>query len=156
MIVSAVAFGLLLGYLEYENQSMPTAEKPFGDYANVVSVVFNGTEIDFRIQWTASGNYTPLSAQTASDTDSANSPLCDLGMKSIVKGQMVDLPFSTAEPETALSDVQLFIAVQANTNRTQFTIEYDHGQINANPGDITPSTYACAQSGENFMMLRVR
>jgi hypothetical protein len=156
MIVGAVAFGLLLGYLEYENQSMPSAEKPFGDYANVVSVAFNGTEVDFKVEWTASGNYLPLSAQIASDTDSANSPLCSLGMTSIAKGQTVDLPFTTAEPETALVDVQLFIAVQTNTNKTQFTIEYDHGQINASPGDITPSTYACTQSGENFMMLPTR
>lgn len=151
VLTGAVAFGLLLGYLEYENQSFPTREKPFSSYANVVSVVFNGTEIDFKVQWTTSGNFTPLYAQTASDTDAANSPRCDIGISSVAKGQMIDLPFATAQPESALSDVQLFVGVQANSNMTQFTIEYDHGQVNAVPGDITPSTYACYQSGLNMM-----
>jgi hypothetical protein len=49
-IVAAVAFGLLIGYLAYTNDTFPAQERPFGDYANVVYSAFNGTEMAFRVQ----------------------------------------------------------------------------------------------------------
>lgn len=148
-VVGAIVFGLVLGYLEYQNDSFPTATKPFTDYATVVTSAFNGTEVYFRLQWTASGNYTPLYAQITSDTDIANSPVCLLGINSIVKGQTFDMPFAIAGTTSALTDLELSIAVRANSNMTEFTIQYQMGQVEAQPGNITPSTYACSSGSEN-------
>ena len=105
MLVGALAFGLFLAYLEYQNQSFPATQKPFSDYATVVASEFNGTEVYFKVEWTTSGNFTPLYAQIGSSVDAANSPVCDLGIASLSKGQTVDLPFATTSPEGALSDV---------------------------------------------------
>jgi hypothetical protein len=145
-VVGATAFGLLLGYLAYANDSFPTKEKPFGDYATVASSVFNGTEYDFHLQWVAGGNYTPLYAQLTSPTsDAANSPVCEVGLGPVVAGQAFDLPFAIASPATGLSNVDLYIAVQSNTNMSQFTIHFHVDSVSAQPGIIEPSQYACAE-----------
>lgn len=152
MLVGALAFGLFLAYLEYENQSFPAAEKPFSNYATVIASEFNGTEVYFKVEWTTSGNFTPLYAQMVSTVDAANSPVCGLGITSLSKGQTIDLPFATTGPASALSDVQLFIAVRADTNMSEFTIQYQMGQVIAQPGNITPSTYACSEQNQNPAM----
>lgn len=100
----------------------------------------------FKLRWTSSGNFTPLYAQiTSPSSDEANSPVCDLGIGSVVTGQTLDLPFGTGAPASALSNVDLSIAVRANANMTEFTIVHTVAQINAQPGTISPSNYACEQ-----------
>jgi hypothetical protein len=148
MLVGALVFGLFLAYLEYQNQSFPTTQKPFSEYATVVASDFNGTEVYFKVEWTTSGNFTPLYAQLVSSVDAANSPVCGLGITSLSKGQTFDLPFATTAPASALSDVQLFIAVRAGSNMTEFTIEYQMGQVTAAPGNIVPSGYACSEPNQ--------
>ncbi len=145
-IVGAVLFSAYLGFLEYTNDSFPVKEKPFADYAVVQATQFNGTELYFKLGWTSSGNFTPMYAQiTSPSSDEANSPVCDLGLRSVVKGQTLDLPFGVSAPTTALSSVDLAIAVRANANMTEFTIVYHVAQINAQTGNISPSNYACEQ-----------
>jgi hypothetical protein len=152
-LVGALAFGLFLGYLEYENLSFPAATKPFGQYAQVVAWTFNGTEMYYKVMWTTQGNFTPLYAQIVSSVDEANSPVCSLGIASISKGQTIDMPFAVSGgPTGALSDVELQIAVRANGNMTEFTIQYPMNQVVAQPGDITPSTYACSEQDQNPAM----
>lgn len=148
-VVGAVAFGVVLGFLELQNDSFPTATKPFGDYATVVTSAFNGTEVYFRLEWTSSGNFTPMYAQITSDTDIANSPVCQLGISSVSKEQTIDMPFAIAGTTSALADLDLSIAVKANSNSTEFTIQYQVGQWQAQPGDIVPSTYACSAGNQN-------
>ena len=144
-LVGAVAFGLLLGYLAYTNDSFPTQQKPFGEYASVVSSVFNGTEYYFRVQW-ISGNSTPLYAQlTSPSSDAANTPVCGFNITSVSEGQKIDLPFAISTPSTSLSSVDLSIAVRPNSSSAEFTIVYHIDQVEAQPGDIQPSTFACAQ-----------
>lgn len=146
VILGATAFGLFLGYLAFVNDSFPTQEKPFGDYATVVSSVFNGTEYSFHLQWVAAGNYTPMYAQlTSSVSDAANTPVCDIGLGPVTQGTTFDLPFAIASPATGLSSVDLYIAVRSNTNMTQFTIHYHVDTVSAQPGLIQPSQYACAE-----------
>lgn len=155
MLLGAVAFGLYLGYLQYANQSFPTAQKPFTEYASVTEFEFNGTEVYYKVQWVAAGNYTPLYAQiTSNGDDEANSPVCSLGLNaSASRGQILELPFAIASgPTTALSDVELLVAVRANTNMSQFTIEYPLGSVTAQPGDITPSTFSCSAGEQNPAM----
>ena len=149
-LVGALTFGVVLGYLVYENQSFPATQKPFGDYATVVSSTFNGTEVYFKVQWTGSGNFTPLYAQITSSVDGANSPVCDIGLNSVSKGQTIDMPFAVAGgPTSALSDVQLLVAVRANGNMSEFTIQYSSGAMQATGVDIMPSTFACSAQQQN-------
>lgn len=152
VIIGATAFGLYLGYLAWSTSSFPTASKPFGDYASVVSAQFNGTEILYRVEWNSTSSLIPLYAQiTSPETDEANSPVCGLGLSSVRAGQMLDLPFGIAAPEQSIGSVDLAIAVGANANSPQFTITYHIDQITAQPGDLTPSNYACTQpAGSNM------
>ncbi|MDG6898378.1 MAG: hypothetical protein JRN24_01435, partial [Nitrososphaerota archaeon] len=137
-IVGAAAFGLYLGYLAYTNDSFPAQQKPFGDYANVVATEFNGTELYYKIQWTAGGEFTPMFAQvTSSSTDAANTPVCGLNLTSVSNGQTIDLPFAiVGATSTSLSNVDLAIAVRANANTTEFTIVYHSDSIQGAKGDI--------------------
>lgn len=144
-LVGSVAFGLLLGYLAYTNDSFPTQQKPFGEYASVVSSRFNGTEYYFRVQW-ISGNSTPLYAQlTSPSSDAANTPVCGFNVTSVSAGQKIDLPFAISTPSTSLSSVDLSIAVKPNSGSAEFTIVYHVDQVDAQPGDIQPSAFACSQ-----------
>jgi hypothetical protein len=151
-IVGASAFGLYLGYLAYTNDSFPAQQKPFGEYASVVSSTFNGTEVYYKLQWTASNEFIPLFAQLTSPTsDAANSPVCALNLSAISRGQTFDLPFAIATPSTSISSVDLAIAVRSVTNGTEFTIVYHVDSFTAQPGKIQPSTYACEQpAGANM------
>lgn len=145
-IVGAATFGLFLGYLAYTNDSFPTQEKPFAEYASVVASDFNGTEYFFKVQWTTSGNFTPLYAQlTSPNSDEANTPVCGLNLTSISRGETVDLPFGISTPSTALSSVDLSIAVRSNVNMSEFTIVYHVDEVTAQPGIIQPSGYACEE-----------
>jgi len=152
VICGAVAFSLYLAYLAWSTSSFPVQEKPFSDYAAVVATQFNGTELAYRVEWNSSSGLIPLYAQiTSPQTDEANSPVCGLGLSSVTPGQMLDLPFGIAAPKQTLASVDLAIAVGTNPNSPQFTIVYHIDQINANPGDITPSNYACTQPASSQM-----
>lgn len=149
-VIAAIAAAVILGayfvYLAYTNDSFPTKQKPFADYAVVTATQFNGTELYFRLQWRSSGNFTPLYAQiTSSSSDEANGPVCDLGVSSVVSGQTLDFPFGVSSPTSGLSNVNLAIAVRANANMTEFTIIHSLALISAQPGAISPSNYACEQ-----------
>lgn len=152
-IAGATMFGLYLGYLAYTNDSFPVQQKPFGDYASVVSATFNGTEIYFRVEWTAGSGFTPLYAQVTSPTsDAANTPVCGLNLTSVSQGQMIDMPFAiSGATSTSLSSVDLAIAVRSSSNMTQFTIVYHLDTVPAQSGNIQPSDYACEQPQGSFM-----
>jgi hypothetical protein len=144
-VVAAVAFGLFLGYLAYTNDSFPAQERPFGDYANVLYSSFNGTEFAFRVQWN-NASYLPLYTQlTSPATDAANTPVCELNLSSVQKGQVIFMPFTISPASAALSNVDLSIAVQSATNSTAFTITYNIPSINATNSAITPSNITCQQ-----------
>ncbi len=143
VVIGAAAFGLLLAYLAYQNDSFPTQQRPFGNYATVESAVFNGTEVFYTIQWN-SPNYSPQFAQmTSQNSDEANSPVCDMPAPT---GQVYVLPFSTTSPSTGLSSVVLDIAVKSSTNSTvSFTLEYTVSQMTAQQGNLSPSSYTCSE-----------
>ncbi|QQG47995.1 MAG: hypothetical protein HY247_04270 [archaeon] len=144
-LVGSVAFGGVLGYLAWTNNSFPSESRPFGDYAQVVSGAFNGTEYSIKLRWLSSG-YLPLYAQLRSDaTDAANTPVCDLRYSSVSQGQEVDLPFAVAKPTAALSSVDLFLAVRDLGTGAQFTIVYHWDQVDRQQGDVMPTDVLCQQ-----------
>jgi len=144
-LVGAAAFGLYLGYLAYTSDSFPSQQRPFGDYASVVSSTFNGTEYAFRVQWN-DPNYVPMFTQlTSTATDAANTPVCDLRLSSVKSGQIIFLPFTISPATATLSNVDLAIAVQSATNSTQFTIVYNVPSVSATNAAITPSNITCQQ-----------
>ena len=152
VIVGALAFGLYIAFLAWSSSSLPVKERPFGDYATVVSAQFNGTEIYYKVEWNAGSGFLPLYAQiTSPQTDEANSPVCDLGLSSVAQGQLLDLPFAVTAPKQALASVDLSIAVRQTSNMTEFTIVYHIGQIAAQPGTIPPSHFACSQPASTNM-----
>ncbi|HXW94127.1 MAG TPA: hypothetical protein VEJ19_00270 [Nitrososphaerales archaeon] len=144
-LVGAAAFGLLIGYLAYTNDSFPAQTRPFAGYAKVVYSSFNGTEYAFRVEWNNS-NYIPLFTQlTSPATDAANTPVCDLQMSSIRSGETIFLPFTISPASATLSNVDLSIAVQSATNSTQFTIIYNVPLVNATNALITPPNITCQE-----------
>jgi len=144
-LVGAVAFGLIVGYLAYSNDSFPAQTRPFASYAKVVYSSFNGTEYAFRVEWNSS-SYLPLFTQlTSPATDAANTPVCDLKMSSITSGQTIFLPFTISPASATLSNVDLAIAVQSATNSTQFTIIYNVPLVSATNAPITPSNITCQE-----------
>lgn len=147
-IVGATAFGLFLGYLAYTSDSFPPQERPFGDYANVTSSAFNGTEFAFWVQWN-NARYIPQFAQlTSTATDAANTPVCDLKLSSVTSGQSIFMPFTISPATATLSNVDLSIAVQSATNSTQFTITYNIPTVSAPTSNtlITPSNVTCEEA----------
>jgi hypothetical protein len=144
-VVAAVAFGLLIGYLAWANDSFPTREGTFADYATVTSTQFNGTEMAFWVQWTNS-DYLPYQAQlTSAVTDAANTDVCGLGLSNVTVGQTLFMPFAIATPTPVVTSVDLSIAVQSMVNGTRFTIDYIVPNASAQNGDIMPSNIACQQ-----------
>jgi hypothetical protein len=144
-LVGAVAFGLYIGYLAYANDSFPTQTRPFGDYAAVTSSSFNGTEFAFNITWN-NASAIPLYAQlTSPATDAANTPVCEIGLASVTRGQSIFMPFTISPPSAALSNVDLSIAVKATATGSEFTIVYNVPGVNATNTPITPSDISCQQ-----------
>lgn len=144
-VVGAVVFGLYLGYLAWANDSFPAQERPFGDYAGVVSVNFNGTEFAFEVKWVNAG-YLPLYAQlTSPATDAANTPVCGVGLSSIGSGQLVFMPFTISPPSATLTNVDLSIAVKSIATGSEFTIVYNVPSVSATNSPITPSNVSCQQ-----------
>ena len=144
-LVGALGFSLFLGYLAWTNDSFPIQQRPFRDYASVTAASFNGTEFSFTLQWSSS-DYVPMYAQLTSDaSDAANTPVCDLGLKSVSAGQTIIMPFGLGAPSTALSQVDLWIAVQSVRNGTQFSIVYHVDNVTAAAGDILPKGLSCTQ-----------
>ena len=143
-LVGAIAFGGYLGYLAWANDSFPAQQKPFGDYANVTSVEFNGTEYALRIHW-LSGTDLPLYVQITSDTsDAANSPICELGFSSVNVGQTIFMPFGTSRASSTPTNVDLWIAVRPAAG-SDFTIHQRMGSASLVAGDIAPVGFACTQ-----------
>lgn len=144
-IVGAIAFGLYVGYLAWANDSFPAQERPFGEYASVVSSSFNGTEFAFRVQWD-NASYLPLYAQlTSPETDAANTPVCGIGMTSIKSGEVIFMPFTISPPSATLSNVDLSIAVKSVASGSEFTIVYNVAGISASNSPINPSNISCQQ-----------
>jgi len=141
----AVAFGLLLGYLAWSNDSFPSREGHFSQYARVSSSSFNGTEFAFRVQW-LSYDTVPLYAQlTSPSSDSANTIVCDINSSAMAGNRTIYMPFGLSGPSTSLSNVDLSIAVQSKVNGTRFTVDYVVNSINATQGDIQPQNMSCSE-----------
>jgi hypothetical protein len=144
-ILGAVAFGLLIGYLAYANDSFPTTEKPFADYAKVTSTAFNGTELAFWVQW-VNGDYLPYQAQLTSDvSDTANTPVCATGLTTVQAGQTIFMPFAMASLTAAVTNVDLRIAVESTVDGSVFTILYSVPPASAQNGNVVPSDIICQQ-----------
>jgi hypothetical protein len=143
VLVAALVFGLYLGYLAWTNNTFPAREGRFSDYANVASSTFNGTEYAFRLQWLSDS--VPAYAQlTSSVSDSANTPVCETGLREATMGQTIFMPFGLSSPSTSLSQVDLLIAVRA-ANGTMFTIVYHVDTATAIAGNIQPQNFSCSQ-----------
>ncbi|MBI3840746.1 MAG: hypothetical protein HY297_02125 [Thaumarchaeota archaeon] len=143
----AVAFGAALGYLVWSNNSFPAETRPFDDYAKVVSATFNGTEYSFKLRWVSSG-YLPLYAQLRSEaSEAANTPVCELRLDAVADGQTVYLPFGISKPTSALTNVDLLVAVRAVSGGTEFTIVHRVAEAMAQQGDVVPSDVVCTQGG---------
>lgn len=143
-IIGAVVFSLYLGVEAYENQSFPRQTEPFSQYATMTEARFNGTIYLFVLNWD-NGGYTPLYAQMTADQDQANSPACQIGNSTVASGQTLTLPFSTNGPLTAVSDVDLWIAVKNNTSTSEFTIDYHVNNATAQIGDLPGINYSCVE-----------
>ncbi|HKT22460.1 MAG TPA: hypothetical protein VJR06_07635 [Nitrososphaerales archaeon] len=145
VIAGAVAFGLFIGYLAYVNDSFPSQTKPFGNYAQVESSTFNGTEIAFNVIWQNSSGI-PLYAQlTSPSSDAANTPVCDVGLTSVSVGQSIFMPFAISPTSATLSNVYLSIAVKPLNTGSDFTIVYHLPTIAATNAEISPSNISCQQ-----------
>ena len=145
VVVGALVFGGYLGYLAYSNDAFPTHQRPFSEYARVVSANFNGTELAFQVQWLRSDSL-PLFAQlTSTDVDAANSPVCDIGISSVQAGQSSFMPFAVTKHLQVITNAELSVAVKSVVNGTEFTIVYPITSIQANPGNISPSNISCSQ-----------
>lgn len=142
--VAALAFGGYLGYLAYVNDSFPSQQKPFGDYAEVTAVQFNGTEYAVTVTW-LSDDYLPQYVQlTSSVSDAANSPVCSLSLTAVSAGQSIFMPFGFDGPSAAPASVTLSIAVQSKAG-LDFTIQQQIGNYTAFVGDIIPSNLSCTE-----------
>lgn len=143
-LVGAVLFGIFLGYLAYVNDSFPAEQKPFENYATVVSETFNGTEFAFTLRWD-NASALPLYAQLNSPaTDAANTPVCDTGLSSVTAGQTLFMPFAISPVTATLQNVDLSIAVKPAAGAA-FTIVYNVPSISATNAPIVPSDISCQQ-----------
>ncbi len=144
-IVGAIVFGVYLGYLAWVNDSFPTATKPFSDYAVVTSNTFNGTEYAFNLTWLNSSAL-PVQAQlTSPSTDAANTPVCQVGLASVTRGQNIFLPFTISPESPTLTSVSLNIDVQPIGGGGDFTIIYNVASISASNTPIIPSNITCQE-----------
>ena len=144
-IVGAVVFGVYLGYLAWVNGSFPTATKPFENYAAVTSDTFNGTEFAFRLTWN-NASAVPVKAQLNSPaTDAANTPVCEVGLANVTKGQSIFMPFTISPESPTLTSVSLNIDVQPAGGGQDFTITYTVASISASNTPIVPSNITCQQ-----------
>lgn len=144
-VVGAAIFGLYVGYLALTNDSFPAQQRPFDQYARVVTSSFNGTEFAFQLRW-LNGSYLPLYAQlTSPASDSANTPVCETQLTKVASNQTLFMPFTINPPAATLTNVDLSIAVQSPANGGQFTIVYNIASTSATNAAITPSNYSCHQ-----------
>lgn len=145
-ILGAVAFGGLLAYIAWTQDTFPSQTRPFKDYATVVSTSFNGTEYAFRIKWLNS-NFQPYSAQLTADQDAGNTVVCGFGSGQVASGQVIFMPFGLPAPAPALTNVHLYVAVRSAGGGGDFTIAYNVTSISAPnpPADIQPSNFVCEQ-----------
>jgi len=142
--VGAVAFGGYLGYLAWTNDSFPSQQMPFNEFAKVTTVQFNGTEYAVTITW-LSGDNLPLYVQiTSSVSDAANSPTCQLGFATVTVGQSIFMPFGISGSSAAPTSVDLWIAVKP-TIGADFTIQQQISHYTSTIGDITPTRFACTE-----------
>ena len=145
VVAGALIFGGYVGYLAWVNDSFPTQTRPFSEYASITSANFNGTEYAFNVQWLRA-DVVPLYAQiTSSDTDAANSPVCDVVVNQTQAGGASFLPFAINQHLAVLTNVELSVAMKSVVNGSEFTIAYDVVNATANPGNIVPSAISCSQ-----------
>jgi hypothetical protein len=144
-LVGAAIFGLYVGYLAWTNDSFPAQERPFDQYASVVSSSFNGTEFAFQVRW-LNGSYLPLYAQlTSPASDSANTPVCETRLTAVPTNHTLFMPFTISPPTATLTNVDLSIAVKSLATGGQFTIVYNIASTSATNAAIAPSNYSCSQ-----------
>lgn len=145
VIVGALVFGLYIGYLAWTYDSFPSAQRPFGDYASVVSSTFNGTEYAFLLRWN-NGSFLPEYAQlNSASTDAANTPVCSTGLSSVQGGQTIFMAFAISPASATLANVDLSIAVKQTAGGGEFTIVHSIASISADNTPITPSNISCQQ-----------
>lgn len=145
VVVGAAAFGLFIGYLAYVNDSFPSQTKPFANYAQVESSMFNGTEIAFWVTWQNSSALPRYAQVTSPSSDAANTAVCDLGLPSVTSGQSIFMPFAISPASAALSDVHLRIAVESLATHAEFTIVYTAATVAVTTTPIIPSNITCQQ-----------
>jgi hypothetical protein len=144
-VIGAVIFGLYVGYLAWTNDSFPAQQRPFEQYATVVSSSFNSTEFAFHVRW-LNGSFLPLYAQLTSPvSDSANTPVCETQLTAVATNQTLFMPFTISPPAATLSNVDLSIAVKSLATGGQFTIVYNIVNASATNSAIIPSNYSCQQ-----------
>lgn len=144
-IAGAVVFGIYIGYLALANDSFPAEQRPFANYASVVSSSFNGTEFAFNLRWN-NASYLPLYAQlTSPSTDAANTPVCGIGLSKVQSGQKLFMPFTISPPSATLTNVDLSIAVRSLATGNEFTLVYNIPSISATNSPISPSNVSCQQ-----------
>ncbi|MDG6941374.1 MAG: hypothetical protein JRN34_00400 [Nitrososphaerota archaeon] len=143
ILIGAIAFGLVVGYLGYNSALFPTKQVPFGNYASVVSTSFNGTELAFNVRWN-NASALPLKVQLTSTTSTqADSPVCVAGLSSVTSGQVIFFPFAVSPPSGTLVNVDFSIAVKDLATGNQFTIIYNLNTITADNATITPIGPIC-------------
>ncbi len=141
-LLGAVVFGGYLGYLAWANDSFPSQQQPFANYAEVSSVVFNGSEYAITVTW-LTPSYIPEYVQiTSSVSDAANSPVCGLNLTSTSSGEMIFLPFGFDGPSEAPTSVTLWMAVKPPVG-SEFTIQQTIDNYTARVGDIFPVQLSC-------------
>ena len=147
VIVAAVVFGAYVGYLGFANQGFPVEERPFRDYATMVSPPqFNATEISFHVGWLNS-SYIPVKAQITSDTtDAANSPACYFDLQTITAGQVIAMPFGLGSATATINNLRLSIDVRTLSTGHEFTIVYTVNSTSATNGDVSPTNVSCQET----------
>ncbi len=145
VLAGAVIFGLYIGYLAFANDSFPSQTRPFGDYAQVTSTVFNGTEFAVTLNWQNSSALPLYTQLTSSSTDAANTPVCNVGLTTVSKGQSIFMPFAITPTSASVSNADLSIAVKSLSTGSEFTIVYSFPPVSASNVVITPSDISCSQ-----------
>lgn len=143
-VAGALVFGGYVGYLAWTNDAFPTQQRPFSEYASVVSAVFNGTEVAFQVQWLRADTLPLFSQVTSADVDAANTPVCDIGLATVQAGQTSFMPFAITQHLQVITNAELSIAMRSAANGSEFTIVYPITSIQANPGNISPNI-SCSQ-----------
>lgn len=121
-------------------------QKPFGDYASVVSTTFNGTELELSIKWLSS-NFLPIYYQASSPATAviAETRLCSFELESATSGQTIGLAFDLSRGSAELFNANLLIAVKQVGTSNEFYVAYSAGNMVASNAAIPPTAYHCQE-----------